>query len=397
MPRFTYTAAAPNGARVTGVIEASDERDAYARLRADNYRPISLVAAKDDSRAGRVTLGPAAVGELAADLAELLMAGASMKNALQVMSSASEGGNAGAAARALSQEISKGVPLDEAFRTVLGARYPFLPALVAAGEAAGNLPSALNTIAETIERDLEITEQVATALSYPAFVLAMTLGSVLLIVLFVAPALAPIIEEAGNGTSLVMSALLAVSGLLTEHPLAWSGGLLALGVALFTAWRIGALDPILQTLLLDGPLRQMTRGVVYGGFARTLGQLLAARAPAAEAIRLAAGSIRLAEARKRLDGVALAVGGGATVSQALATVASLPPTLSQMARIGEETGALGRMLDRAGRQEQQRALRRIKSSTKWLGPALIIVLGALIGVLMSGLLSGVSGLGDPGL
>jgi type II secretory pathway component PulF len=397
MARFSYIAAAPSGARVAGSVEADDERDAFARLQRDSLRPIRITPASGSDRRGRVSLPPEAVAELASDLAELLLAGASMKNALAVMASASGDTSSGPAAQALSVEISKGVPLDEAFRTVLGSRYPFLPALIAAGEAAGSLPAALTTIAETIERDMEIAEQVVGALSYPGFVLCMTLGSVLLIVLFVVPALAPIIDEAGGQTSLVMTGLLAVSRLLTDHPMVWMGALSAVAAVLLVSWRVGALNRVLQTLLLDGPLGAMARGIVYGGFARALGQLLAARAPAPEAIRLASGSIRLDEARKRLDGVAIAVGGGASISEALASVSSLPPALSQMARIGEETGALGRMLDRAGRQEQSRALRRIKSRTKWLGPALIIVLGVMIGILMSGLLAGVSGLGDPGL
>eukprot|EP01030_Chromulinospumella_sphaerica_P020621 gene20621-20539_t len=222
MARFNYTAAAPSGVRVAGSVEADDERDAFARLQRENLRPIRLTIASGRDQRGRVTLSAEAVAELASDLAELLLAGASMKNALAVMASASGDTSSGPAAQALSQEISKGAPLDEAFRTVLGSRYPFLPALIAAGEAAGNLPGALTTIAETIERDMEIAEQVVGALSYPGFVLSMTLGSVLLIVLFVVPALAPIIDEAGGQTSLIMAALLAVSRLLTEHPLLWT-------------------------------------------------------------------------------------------------------------------------------------------------------------------------------
>jgi len=211
------------------------------------------------------------------------------------------------------------------------------------------------------------------------------------------PALAPVIDAAGGETSAVMRGLLAVSRLLTEHPLVWLGLGVAALAGWLAAWRTGLLDLAVQRLLLDGPVRLIVRGIVYGGFARTLGQLLTARTPASEAIRLAVGSVPLAEAARRLEGLPAAIGGGASLSEALAGVSSLPATLGQMAMIGEETGALGKMLDRAGRLEQARALRRIKAQTKWLGPALIIVLGVMIGILMSGLLSGVSALGDTGI
>jgi general secretion pathway protein F len=395
MARFDYLAASAGGGRVAGSVEAENERDAFEQLQRQDLRPIRLTPATGPAKAGRVALSPRAVAELTADLAALLQAGASMKNALAVMAGAEGGTPSGPAARALSEEISKGVGLEEAFGSVLGGRYPFLPALVAAGEASGNLPGALIMVTETIERDLEIAEQVGGALGYPAFVLFMTLGSLLMLVLFVVPALAPIIDSAGGQTSLFMSVLVWVSRLLTEHGLVWTGLITVGAVATLVAWRFGALKVLVQTLLLDGPLRGIARGIVYGGFARA--QLLVARAPAPEAIRLATGSIRLSEAARRLEGLATLVGGGLSISQALAETRSIPRSISQMARIGEETGALGQMLERAGRLEQARALRQIKARTKWLGPALIIVLGVMIGILMSGLLSGVSGLGDTGI
>ncbi|WP_271065643.1 type II secretion system F family protein [Caulobacter sp. NIBR1757] len=395
--QYDYTAANPAGARISGSLTASDERAAFEALRQQGLRPIRLTPVRVATAAGQVRLSPRAVSELTADLAALLQAGASLKSALSVIMDAGASTSAGAAARALSDEIAKGVSLDKAFGGVLGARYPFLPALVAAGEASGALPDALQTVSTTIERDLEIAEQVGGALSYPGFVLLMTLASVLMIILFVVPALAPIIEESGGETSLVLGGLIAVSQLLTEHPLAWSVALLALALGLAGAWRMGLLEVWFQRFLLDGPLRGVVRGLVFGGFSKALGHLLAARAPAPEAIRLAIGSVRLKVAAERLDGLATAVRGGASLSQALAEVPSAPRSLAQMARIGEETGTLGAMLERAGVLEQARALRAIKSQTKWLGPALIIVLGVMIGILMSGLLSGVSALGGAGI
>jgi len=397
MARFDYAATNEAGRRITGSLEAASDQEAFASLRRQNLRPVRLQLAGGKASSGRVRLTPSLVGELLAELAALLDAGASMKNALAVIAKAGSETGMGAAARALSEEIGKGRPLEEAFAAVLGPRYASVPALVAAGEAAGALPAALETIADTIERDLEITEQVAGALSYPAFVLLMTLASLLMIVLLVVPALAPVIDAAGGETSAVMRGLLAVSRLLTEHPLVWLGLGVAALAGWLAAWRTGLLDLAVQRLLLDGPVRLIVRGIVYGGFARTLGQLLTARTPASEAIRLAVGSVPLAEAARRLEGLPAAIGGGASLSEALAGVSSLPATLGQMAMIGEETGALGKMLDRAGRLEQARALRRIKAQTKWLGPALIIVLGVMIGILMSGLLSGVSALGDTGI
>jgi len=65
-----------------------------------------------------------------------------------------------------------------------------------------------------------------------------------------------------------------------------------------------------------------------------------------------------------------------------------------MAAVGEESGALGRMLERAAMIEQEAAVRRLQAWTRWLGPALFVVLGAIIGLLMGGLLGSVTSLGE---
>ena len=81
----------------------------------------------------------------------------------------------------------------------------------------------------------------------------------------------------------------------------------------------------------------------------------------------------------------------------LAAVRTFPRSISRLASIGEQSGALGPMLVRAGRYAEKAALRSIESSARILGPVLIVVLGGMIGLLMAGLLSGISGLGDAAL
>ena len=84
---------------------------------------------------------------------------------------------------------------------------------------------------------------------------------------------------------------------------------------------------------------------------------------------------------------------GQALSAALDRVRAIPATITRLAVIGEASGALGPMLARAGRLEEDAALRRIEFAGRLLGPALIVLLGGMIGLLMAGLLSGVSQLG----
>ena len=85
---------------------------------------------------------------------------------------------------------------------------------------------------------------------------------------------------------------------------------------------------------------------------------------------------------------------GERLSASLAEVAGFPPSIIRLATIGEQSANLGPMLARAGRFEEKAAFRRIEVAARIIGPLLIVSLGALIGLLMAGLLGGTSGLGE---
>ena len=89
--------------------------------------------------------------------------------------------------------------------------------------------------------------------------------------------------------------------------------------------------------------------------------------------------------------------GGQRLSDALAPISGFPRSVVRLAAIGEATGALGPMITRAGKIEEAAGLRRIEAAGRLIGPVVIIVLGALIGLLLGGLLSSLTHIGDSAL
>lgn len=85
---------------------------------------------------------------------------------------------------------------------------------------------------------------------------------------------------------------------------------------------------------------------------------------------------------------------GEPLSSALGAVGSIPNSIVRLASLGEASGSLGQMLVRAGRLEEEGAMKRIHFLGQVAGPALIVFLGALLGLLMAGLLSGISQMGQ---
>lgn len=261
-------------------------------------------------------------------------------------------------------------------------------------EASGDLAGGLDRAAEMLTARLKLSDQMVSVLSYPAFVFVSTLGAVSVILLFVVPSLAPLVEYTGAKAPLVLSLLIAVSSGLRDNLLWIGGGVAALTLALVTAWRGRILELPIETLLLDGPLRTTARAIVFGGYAVALGSVLSGGASMSEALRLAARAVRSSVARTRLEPVAIAVREGGTLSQALESVQGFPAAIIQLTAVGEASGALGSMVARAGRLEEEEAIRRVEAMGRVLGPALIVALGGLVGLLMAGLLSGVTQLGQ---
>ncbi len=396
---FDYVAIDPAGRRVKGSVAARSDGVAFEQLKRQGFAPIRIQPARRGAEvAGRTrALTDREAAEFLADLSALLLAGSNMRAALAVIGAKSDRATVRTVCRTLTAEISGGGALEQAFAKVLGPRHAFIPALVAAGEAAGDIAGGLQRAADMLGSQVRLGDQLVSVLSYPAFVLITAIIALAVILLFVIPALAPLVEQPGVTPPLPMLILIGASRFLTSN-----GTLLSVvaGLALVflaISARLGLLAAALDRLTLDGPFRRTSAALVFGAFAIALGNMLAAGAPMSEALRLAIRSVRSPTARRRIEPAAQAVRQGQSLSDVLGRVPGFPLSIVRLAAIGEVSGALGSAMARAGKLEEESAIRRIEAIGRLIGPVLIIVLGGLIGLLMGGLLSGVTQLGDAAL
>jgi type II secretory pathway component PulF len=300
-------------------------------------------------------------------------------------------------ARTLIEDISSGEALDSAFARGFRGGQGFIASMVSAGEASGDLPGGLQRSAEILTSRLKLREQLISVLAYPTFVLVSAIGAVFVILLFIVPSIAPLAEDAGAAPPLALQILILCSDALRTN-LKWLGaGAAVLALTAFLMIRAGLVRDPLETLLLDGPARRTARAIVFGGFVVSLGTMLGAGAPVTDALRLARRGVMLRIAQRRLESLVPLVRQGQPLSVALDGVKGVPPSVIRLAAVGENSNALGRMLVRSGRLEEEAALRRIESFGRIAGPALIVFLGLLLGVLMAALLSGVSQMGQSAL
>lgn len=397
--QFDYVAIDPSGRRVKGSLAAASDGGAFAQLKRQGLAPLRIrpvrhkAAAKTTARG----LSDREASEFLSDLAALLQAGSNMRAALAVIGAKADRKAVRVVCRELTADISGGAGLDQAFGRALGRRHAFVPALVAAAEAAGDLAGGIARGAEMLAWQVKLRDQLVSVLSYPAFVLATSLVAIGIILFLVIPALAPLVEQPGADPPLLMRILIGTSAFVRgQLPLlAILAGAATAGLLLSA--RLGLLAAALDRFSLDGPFRRISNALVFGGFAVALGNMLAAGAPMADALRLAIRAIRSPVARKRMEPALQNVRQGRSLSDVLEGVKGFPLSVVRLAAIGEASGALGAAIARAGKLEEEAALRRIESAGRLVGPALIVFLGGLIGLLMGGLLTGVSQLGNAAL
>jgi type II secretory pathway component PulF len=395
---FRYVAVDPAGRRVTGRLSASNDAGAFAALRREGLSPLELKISRAAARTAKArALTDRESADILGNLAELLRAGADMRTALDILGSRTARPAVTALCRALVADISGGEALETAFAKHLSRNQGFVGAMVAAGEAGGNLPNSLGRAADMIGARVKLRSKFTSIMAYPTFVLISTVAAVLALLLFVVPALEPLAADAGGKPPATLALLIAASQFLRADMNLLAAGLGGAVLAGFLAQRAGLLTPILDRLMLDGSARGVTRSLVFGGFAITLGGMLAAEAPMSDALRLSIRSVTSKLGRARLEPVLQGVRQGQSLSRALEEVSSFPKAIAQLAAVGEATGALGEMLARGGRLEEEAAISRIELIGQILGPAMIVALGGIVGLLMAGLLSGVSQLGQSAL
>lgn len=392
MAMYRYSALLPTGQTRTGLVEAETPSDATRTLAARGETVVRLRKTRTNLSHRRIPRTELAT--FLADLAALHDAGVPLRRALDVLSSGASTSRAAQLARLMAERLDVGSDFGRATRLEDTGDLAFASELARAGEATGKLGDSLRFAADLLRRQSEFARRIANALAYPAFLVVLSIFAIIALTVFAGPAIAPLLEDAPNPPE-GLTVVLAIGETLQRDGLV----ILAGGAVVITFLVIAAQRPPLRDLLATARahmpiLGGIIRDINCGAFARTLGALISGGAPAATAIDLAAVSVPNSHWRKRFRTTARALRDGRTIAGSLAALPNASPELHRLARVGEESGALGEMLMRAGSIAIERALRRLDQAAAAAGPILILTMGGFTGWLMSAFLTGLSQLGE---
>lgn len=403
MTAFRYQAVEAGGSSVQGVIEAPDRRAALELLGSRGVFPSNLeVCANGGSKAATTLAMPSGqkfefrlgsgvkrkeITAFTRELGALLGAGIPIPQALLGLSEEEENLALRHAVTGISDSVRKGISLSAALGEHPALFGNLYVSMVRVGEEAGALPKVLADLALLLEHEDEMRSEVLSAVAYPAFVLCFGILTVTVLLGVVLPRLFGMLQEMLTVLPLPTLILLKVSGALHQYWIWILIGVAAAagGLRWFFNTPRGAI--ILDTLKLRLPLLgPLFRAAALGRFARTLGTLARSGVSLLPALKIVENTIGNIVLARMIAQVAEETRGGDSLAAPLRKLGVFPRTAIQMISVGEETGKLDEMLLKVADIEERHMRGRAKVLISLLAPALILVVGAVVGFMVIAIL-----------
>ncbi len=392
MNSFRYQAIESGGAAVNGVIEAEDRRAALLRLGEKGLFPSSLELDTAPAREKEVLAEkPRAdrgvrrkeITAFTREMGALLGSAIPIPQALDGLGEEEDN----PALKAVILEISDSVRKGSSFSAALDS-HPKLfnklyVSMVRVGEEAGALPRVVEDLATLLEREDDVRSEVKAAVAYPIFVLGFGVVTVVIVLTFVLPRLATMLQQMLPVLP-VPTLILIKTSLLFQHY--W---LLLLAVTAGAVggckWWFGtpAGEEVMDRTKLKLPiLGSVFRTAALSRFARTLGILVKSGVSLLPALKIVENTIGNIVLGKMVAQVAEETRGGDSLAAPLRKLGAFPKTVVQMISVGEESGKLDEMLLKVAEIEERHMRARTKTLISLLAPMLILVVGAMVGFMV---------------
>ena len=390
MPAYKYEALDANGKSATGIVEAETMKAARTHLRGLQLVPLGLqpVAVTEAGGARRGFFVPKAFSSsgLAVwtrQLAGLVGAGLPLERALTALADEAEEQRQRDLIAHLRSEVNGGTPFARALGSVPREFDDVYRAVVAAGEQSGALGRVLERLADDLEERQALKGKLIGAALYPAIVSVIAVFIVGFLVTYVVPQVATVFASGKHALPFLTEMMLAISAFVRQWGLLMVA-LLAAGAFLFAAaLRQPAFRLRFDAAVLNMPLAgRLMRGYNAARFAGTLAMLAGAGVPILKALQAAAETLGNHALRADAMEALVQVREGAPLASALAAHKRFPGLLAMFARLGEQTGQLPVMLDRAARQLGNEVQRRAFALATLLEPLLIVGMGAVVMVIV---------------
>ena len=385
MPAFRFEALDALGKSTNGLLEADNARAARSQLRAQALVPLAVTqvlsagTAPAGMRLSRRVFNATGLAVWTRQLAGLVGSGLQLERALTALSDEAEDPRQRELVAHLRSEVNAGAPFAQALGGAPREFDDVYRGVVAAGEQSGALGIVLERLADDLEAREELKGRLIGATLYPAIVSVIAFVIVIFLVTYVVPQVATVFTSSKRSLPLLTIAMMAVSGFLRSWGWLLVIGLAAAVGALAFSLRNEAFRERFDAGWLDLPLiGRLSRGYNAARFAGTLAMLAGAGVPILKALQAAAETLSNRAMRADAMDALVQVREGAPLASALAGKKRFPGILAMFARLGEQTGQLPVMLERAAKQLSAEVQRRALQMATVLEPLLIVAMGGVV-------------------
>ncbi len=391
--KFNYQARTQEGELRIGAIEAATVDIAVSSLQRRGLIVVSLDPEEEKFSVSGISLHllervkQKEVVILSRQLSTLFEAKVPVVESLKVIISEMENPVLRREITSLLDDIQGGAAMSQAM-----ARHPkvfslFYVNMVRSGEESGKLDETFAYLADYLERTYELTTKARNALIYPVFVLIAFVAVMLLMMIVIVPQLTPILLEVGGTLPIYTRIIIGLSNFMQEF---WVFLFVIFGLLGTFLWRYYQTQPgrlAVHRFQIAIPLiGSLYRKLYMARIADNLQTLLSGGIPVVRALEITAEIVGNEVYRNAVLDSIESVKGGSSISAALAQHKDIPPLMSQMIRIGEETGRLDYILKSLARFYQREVDSLVDNLVDLIEPILILALGGGVGLLVAAIL-----------
>ena len=393
MPVYSFEALTAEGQTRKGVLEADSAKAARSQLRGQAMVPLKVepLGADGARRADKDGAGPGGglrrrrvfnatgLGVWTRQIAGLVSSGLPLERALSSLAEEADSPAQQQLVASLRAEVNGGSTFARALAQHPREFSDIFVAVIGAGEQSGNLGLVLERLADDLEEQQALKSKLVGAALYPAIVTLVAISIVLFLVTYVVPQVAHVFASSKHALPILTVIMIGVSNFLRSY--GWV--LLLLLILAVLGLRMALKNTVFRERFDAAWLRlpilgNLARSYNAARFASTLAMLASAGVPILKALQAAADTLSNRAMRAdALDALVL-VREGAPLASALAQKKRFPGLLAMFARLGEQTGQLPVMLQRAAKQLGTEVARRAMQLATLLEPLLIVAMGVVV-------------------
>lgn len=395
MPKYKYTAVDVNGKNVSGTLYAGNLSEFNAMLKQNNQFCLSVKEVADDvatqTKVASSAIKLKDISILCKQFSTMLNAGITIVKSLDVLYQQAEKEKLKQVLLKIYEKVQIGKGLSEAMREVEGAFPEFMMSMIEAGEMSGSLDKVMDRLALHYEKEVKLKSKVSSAMVYPIILCVVGFSVVMGLFTFVMPNLKSMFDM--DNVPGITKFLFGMSDFMVNN---WPIAVIAVIAVIVGISFLKILKPV-QIFIDRVKVTMPVVGKLYvkilaASFCRTMSSVFSSGMSLITSIELTSNCLNNKYVTSQMDQVIDEIRTGGALSVAINKTEIFPQMMITMLNVGEESGALDEILEKTSDFYDQEADDAIGKLVAMMEPAMIIVLGGLVGLIAIGIMAPIFGM-----